>query len=261
MGGGIPKKKKKKTIFFFFFFFLEFRKLGAVFFCTVFQFSKIRGGQWRTTKQLVFLVFFVLFFVFLPYCLSDTLLLVKKNKSQPCRFLTKISNIVQYQKIVLAAILKWNLFFLCYFSNENLFMFSYSEPNFIKKIPLGKVVFQILAKIEMQNKNWLFGRHFETIQHLICFCRILFCIVHTCLVQIFIAKFRWGSGLLGGSMEPPLGTNKSENTLVTYVFKQSISQMSTQGNCATEGNSGNCQSGNCHSGERWMRKPSVHGGK
>ena len=35
----------------------------------------------------------------------------------------------------------------------------------------------------------------------------------------------------------------------------------TQGNCATEGNSGNCQSGNCHSGERWMMKPSVHGGK
>ena len=38
-------------------------------------------------------------------------------------------------------------------------------------------------------------------------------------------------------------------------------QTVTQGNCATEGNSGNCQSGNCHSGERWMRKPSVHGGK
>ena len=35
----------------------------------------------------------------------------------------------------------------------------------------------------------------------------------------------------------------------------------TQGNSGTEGNSGNCQSGNCHSGERWMRKPSVHGGK
>ena len=29
-----------------------------------------------------------------------------------------------------------------------------------------KVVFQILAKIEMmQNKNRLFGRHFETVQH------------------------------------------------------------------------------------------------
>ena len=36
---------------------------------------------------------------------------------------------------------------------------------------------------------------------------------------------------------------------------------SIQGNCATKGNSVNCQSGNCHSGERWMRKPSVHGGK
>ena len=35
----------------------------------------------------------------------------------------------------------------------------------------------------------------------------------------------------------------------------------TQGNCATEGNSGNCQSGNCHSGERWMRKLSVHSGQ
>ena len=35
--------------------FLEFWKLGAVYFCTVktfFQFSKIRGGRWRTTKQL-----------------------------------------------------------------------------------------------------------------------------------------------------------------------------------------------------------------
>ena len=42
--------KKKKT-------FLEFWKLGAVYFCTVktfFQFSKIRGGRWRTTKQLFF---------------------------------------------------------------------------------------------------------------------------------------------------------------------------------------------------------------
>ena len=44
-------------------------------------------------------------------------------------------------------------------------MFSYFEPNFIEKF-LGKMVFQILAKIEMmQNKNRLFGRHFETVQH------------------------------------------------------------------------------------------------
>ena len=35
------------------------------------------------------------------------------------------------------------------------------------KNSFGKVVFQILAKIEMtRNKNRLFGRHFETVQHL-----------------------------------------------------------------------------------------------
>ena len=34
------------------------------------------------------------------------------------------------------------------------------------KNSFGKVVFQILAKIEMmQNKNRLFGQHFETVQH------------------------------------------------------------------------------------------------
>ena len=34
------------------------------------------------------------------------------------------------------------------------------------KNSFGKVVFQIFAKIEMtRNKNRLFGRHFETIQH------------------------------------------------------------------------------------------------
>ena len=35
----------------------------------------------------------------------------------------------------------------------------------------------------------------------------------------FIAKFRWESGFLkGGSMEPPLVTNMSKSTLVTYMF-------------------------------------------
>ena len=44
-------------------------------------------------------------------------------------------------------------------------MFSYFESNFIKN-SFGKVVFQILAKIKMtRNKNRLFGRHFETVQH------------------------------------------------------------------------------------------------
>ena len=44
-------------------------------------------------------------------------------------------------------------------------MFSYFEPNFIEKF-LWESVFQILVKIEMmRNKNWLFDRHFETVQH------------------------------------------------------------------------------------------------
>ena len=58
-------------------------------------------------------------------------------------------------------------------------MLSYFESNFIEN-SFGKVflfvclfflflffLFQILAKIKMmQNKNRLFGRHFETVQHL-----------------------------------------------------------------------------------------------
>ena len=73
-------------------------------------------------------------------------------------------------------------------------MFSYFEPNFIEN-SFEKVVFQILAKIEMlRNKNWLFGRHFEMVQHItiiiiVCFFfgRIIF-IVHTYMVQISLPK-------------------------------------------------------------------------
>ena len=44
-------------------------------------------------------------------------------------------------------------------------MFSYFEPNFIEKF-LWENGFQILAKIEMKrNKNRLFGRHVEMVQH------------------------------------------------------------------------------------------------
>ena len=49
-------------------------------------------------------------------------------------------------------------------------MFSYFEPNFIEN-SLGKMVFQILAKIEMtQNKNRLFGHYFETVHFCVCVC-------------------------------------------------------------------------------------------
>ena len=78
--------------------------------------------------------------------------------------------------------------------------------------------FQNLAKFEMtRNKNWLFGRHFETVQHFnFFFCRIVIFYVLYIYGANFIAKFRWESGFLrGGSMEPPLGTNGSKSTLVT----------------------------------------------
>ena len=53
--------------------------------------------------------------------------------------------------------------------------------------------FQILAKIEMsQNKNWLFGRHFEKQQHFQnFFCRIVIFYSPYIYGANFIAKFRW----------------------------------------------------------------------
>ena len=50
-------------------------------------------------------------------------------------------------------------------------MYIYSYYPSLSQISLknsfGKVVFQNLVKIEMtRNKNRLFGRHFETVQHL-----------------------------------------------------------------------------------------------
>ena len=74
------------------------------------------------------------------------------------------------------------------------------------KNSFGKVVFQILAKIEMmRNENRLFGRHFETVQHFQhFFSRIVtFYSPYICGAN-FIAKFRWKNGFLkGGSMGPP----------------------------------------------------------
>ena len=54
------------------------------------------------------------------------------------------------------------------------------------KNSFGKVVFQILAKIEMmRNKNLLFGRYFETVQHFqFFFAELWIFIAHTYMVQI-----------------------------------------------------------------------------
>ena len=81
------------------------------------------------------------------------------------------------------------------------------------------MVFQNLAKIEMtQNKNQLFGRHFETVKHFnIVFAELWFFMARTYMVQISMqnsgGKMVFSGG--GGSMEPPLGTNGSKSTLVT----------------------------------------------
>ena len=66
------------------------------------------------------------------------------------------------------------------------------------KNSFGKVVFQILAKIKMtRNKNRLFGRHFETVQHFqIFFCGIVIFYSPYIYSENFIAKFRWESGFL-----------------------------------------------------------------
>ena len=98
-------------------------------------------------------------------------------------------------------------------------MYSWS-PNLSQislKNSFGKVVFQILAEIEMtRNENRLFGRHFETVQIFYIFFswNMVVISVYTYGVKI-IKKFRWESGFLwGGSMEPPLCTNGSAGYLM-----------------------------------------------
>ena len=84
------------------------------------------------------------------------------------------------------------------------------------------MVFQILAKIEMtQNKNRLFGGHFETVQHFqffFFFAELLFFIVHTYMVQISLQNSAGKVvfyGWVPRNPPPPLSTNGSKSTLVT----------------------------------------------
>ena len=80
-----------------------------------------------------------------------------------------------------------------------------------------KVVFQILAKIEMmRNKNRLFGHHFETVQYFqFLFAELWFFIVHTYIVQISLQNSGGKVVFLRGPWNP-LGNNESKSTLVTY---------------------------------------------
>ena len=79
------------------------------------------------------------------------------------------------------------------------------------------MVFQILAKIELtQHKNRLFGRHFETVQHLfiIIFSELWFFIVYTYMVQISLQNSGGKVVFLGG-FHGISRTNGSKSTLVT----------------------------------------------
>ena len=85
-------------------------------------------------------------------------------------------------------------------------MYSWS-PNLSQislKNSFGKVVFQILAEIEMtRNENRFFGRHFEMVHISFFSWNMVVISVYTYGVKI-IKKFRWESGFLwGGSMKPP----------------------------------------------------------
>ena len=67
------------------------------------------------------------------------------------------------------------------------------------------MVFQILARIEMtRNRNWLFGRHFEAVQHFQnLFPELWFLIVHTYMVPISLQNSGGKRFFRGDSMEPP----------------------------------------------------------
>ena len=80
------------------------------------------------------------------------------------------------------------------------------------------MVFQNLAKIEMtRNKNRLFGRHFEMVQHLqIFFAELGFFMTRTYMVEISLQNSGGKVVFSGGfPWNPPLGTNGSKSTLVT----------------------------------------------
>ena len=139
---------------------------------------------------------------------------MKKGLNRPSRFLAN------YHKLALLRIMR-NIkkLFGCHFQTEFFFqiMFSYFEPNFTGKFLWENVFFfffffffQILAKIELTvNKNRLFGRHFETVQHFMFFIYFFFQIMFFYSVYIMVQISLQNSGgklvFLGGFHNTPLG--------------------------------------------------------
>ena len=89
-----------------------------------------------------------------------------------------------------------------------IYSYSPSLSQISLKNSFGKMVFQNLAKIEMtRNKNRLFGRHFETVQHFnFFFVKLWFFMTSTYMVQISLqnsgGKMVFSGGFHG---TPPLG--------------------------------------------------------
>ena len=92
--------------------------------------------------------------------------------------------------LLLLLLLFFFFFFKCYFSNVNL------------KNSFGKVVSQMLAKIEMtRSKNRLFGRH-VAVQHLKKY-RIMIFFYSAYIYGANISAKSGGKVVFGGYMEPP----------------------------------------------------------
>ena len=114
-----------------------------------------------------------------------------------------------------------SFFFKYYFTNVNLFMFSYFEPNFIEIVHLEKCFFFFFFFSDFgQNRNdaniklviwppFCSGTTFIKTAEL--------CLVQTYLVQISLQNSGGKVVSQGDSMKLPLRTNRSENTVVILI--------------------------------------------
>ena len=126
-----------------------------------------RGGPWD--QDLFFAHFATFACAFFIVIFSNCLTFryasfdAKKKFNQPCHFLAnwnKLALLHNIRNLFWPPFWSGLIFLKCYFINVNLFMFPTLSQISLKN-SFGKVVFQILAKIEMTwNKNQLFGRHF-----------------------------------------------------------------------------------------------------
>ena len=104
------------------------------------------------------------------------------------------------------------IFLKFHFTNVNLFMFFRLWAKYYRKIPLGKVVFQILVTwLFLRNKNSFIGSHFE-MKHFFCsFCWYMVILVSNKNSYGEVLKNEWVQ-----VDPPPLCTNGSEKYLIRH---------------------------------------------